>query len=364
MLRTLSIHNFKCFDEFVFGPLSRFNLITGENDTGKTALLEALFLHSGARNPHLATSIDLFRGMDKLPMHPEILWGWHFRNHDMRSVIELKGQEEGGVEDTLRISMQRSNTSTQELEGQGSSESPEVQGASEVPNELYLAYDYEPPAGNRVTGSTAIRQEGSGGKMKIELVTTSDAKQEHTSHFISARTRFFAADAKHLGDLIARKKKAAVLSAIQLLDTRVKDLSVQLGGAEPFIVADIELPEMVPLPYVGEGLTRFVSIVIRTLEMPGGLLLIDEIENGLHYSALSRVFGALMGLAKEQDVQVVATTHSRECVKAFYHASRSLEVEGPELALFRVERPNGKRRLIHYGEASLEAAMDAEFEVR
>jgi len=362
MLRTLSIHNFKCFDEFVFGALSQFNLITGENDTGKTALLEALFLHSGARNPACATNINFFRGMDKIIMSPDVLWGWHFQNHDISQPIELKGQRDKGVEDNLRISLQRSGSSAQELEGEAAGETDDMQTTSEGPGELYLAYEYDPPEGPTLRGSSRIRQQNSGGSLRVDIATKSDAKQEVSSHFLSARTRSFTADAQHLSNLIAGKKKQAVLDAIHVLDKRVKDLSVQFAGGEPFTVADIDLPEMVPLPFAGEGLTRFLSMVIRVLRMPKGLLLIDEIENGLHHTVLQRIFGALMDLAKQHQVQVVATTHSRECVKAFYEASISFTK--PELALFRLERRNGKRRLVRYDEASLEAAMDAEFEVR
>ena len=371
MLRTLSIHNFKCFDKFVLGPLSRFNLITGENDLGKTALLEALFLHSGAKNPALATSINVFRGMDKLPANPEILWGWHFRHLDFSRPIELKGQREdlsagphdGKVEeDLLTISLQRASNSTQQIEGEGLGGAPEAQATTETIEERYLAYEYKPAAGTTIHGFTKLHRRASVPKPQARLFTQSDAKQEETAQFLSARTRVFSFDAKRLSNLIAKKQKSQVVDAVRLLDKRVEELQVHTGDVEPYIMADIGLPEMMPLPYAGEGLTRFVSIVIGVLNISGGLLLIDEIENGLHHSVLARVFQALIQLAKDHEVQVVATTHSRECVKAFYQASKSFTQ--PEMALFRVERDNGKRRLIHYDEASLEAAMDAEFEVR
>jgi hypothetical protein len=360
MLRTLSIHNFKCFEEFILGPLSRFNLLTGENDTGKTALLEALFLHIGARNPVLATNINTFRGMEGPPSTPEAFWGWHFRNLDFGRSIQLKGCWDGGREDLLEISLKKGTTSTQDLAG-GAEGASGVQGTSEGTAESHLAYTYTPAQGGPIRGWSKIQRRDLPGKVEWRVVTESGAEQEETAHLLGSRFRVFSADAQRVNQLISHRKRAQVVEALKLLDARISDVNVEVQGT-PLITADIGLPRMMPLPYAGEGLTRFVSMVVGVLSVPGGMLLIDEIENGLHHTVLLRVLRALMELAKREQVQIVATTHSRECVDAFYKASVSFMER--ELALFRIERHDGERRLIHYDQESLETAVQADFEVR
>ena len=53
MYKSFKIKNFRCFKELAITSFKRVNLIAGLNNVGKTALLEALFLHCGATNPEL-----------------------------------------------------------------------------------------------------------------------------------------------------------------------------------------------------------------------------------------------------------------------------------------------------------------------
>jgi AAA15 family ATPase/GTPase len=54
MYQSFAVHNFRCFSTLAMADLERVNLIAGVNNVGKTALLEALFLHCGGYNPALA----------------------------------------------------------------------------------------------------------------------------------------------------------------------------------------------------------------------------------------------------------------------------------------------------------------------
>ena len=65
MYRSFSIKNFRCFDELTVEGMGRINLIAGKNNVGKTALLEALWVHGGAPNPELAVRVEAFRGLEQ-----------------------------------------------------------------------------------------------------------------------------------------------------------------------------------------------------------------------------------------------------------------------------------------------------------
>ena len=62
MLTSFILKNFRCFRELEMTPLDRVNLIAGKNNTGKTALLEAIFLHLGPNNPRLSLTLHALRG--------------------------------------------------------------------------------------------------------------------------------------------------------------------------------------------------------------------------------------------------------------------------------------------------------------
>ena len=64
MLKVLRIRNFRALEEFEVGDLAPINILTGGNNSGKTTLLEALFMLSGAGNPHMALNANVVRGIE------------------------------------------------------------------------------------------------------------------------------------------------------------------------------------------------------------------------------------------------------------------------------------------------------------
>jgi AAA15 family ATPase/GTPase len=90
--------------------------------------------------------------------------------------------------------------------------------------------------------------------------------------------------------------------------------------------------------------------------------LIDEVDNGLHYSHLPQIGAAIAQSAKQFHVQVFATTHSKECIIAAHSAfSQSFDYD---FSLHRLEQMDGGIRVVTYDKEALEAAIDTGFEVR
>ncbi len=114
MYTSISIKNFRCLEEITLNPLDRLNLIAGKNNTGKTALLEALWLHQGPQNPELGFRITRFRGLEEFK-GDELLWDL-FRNFDYNSEIEVVSQDVKGKSRSLRITIRERTTSQVSLE--------------------------------------------------------------------------------------------------------------------------------------------------------------------------------------------------------------------------------------------------------
>ncbi|OAD20145.1 hypothetical protein THIOM_004170 [Candidatus Thiomargarita nelsonii] len=86
--------------------------------------------------------------------------------------------------------------------------------------------------------------------------------------------------------------------------------------------------ERIPLKHLGEGMYRVFHIILALVNAKNGFLLIDEFENGLHYTVQPKVWELIFKLAKELNVQVFATTHSKDCVEGFHAVWESQEDEG------------------------------------
>ncbi len=91
MYSSFSIKNFRLFDRLEIKPLARINLIAGSNNVGKTALLEALWLHAGQNNPELAQRLNLWRGLpgsEPGELFADLFHGYQTASPIMLSAIE------------------------------------------------------------------------------------------------------------------------------------------------------------------------------------------------------------------------------------------------------------------------------------
>ena len=119
---------------------------------------------------------------------------------------------------------------------------------------------------------------------------------------------------------------------------------------------------MAPLSLLGEGLVRITGILLSIADAPGGVVLIDEVENGFHHSVLSRVWAAIGEAARRYNTQVFATTHSFECIEAAHEAFR--EDQQYAFRLHRLERFEDDPHVITYDQQTLAAAIRSNLEVR
>ena len=74
----------------------------------------------------------------------------------------------------------------------------------------------------------------------------------------------------------------------------------------------------------GDGLRQYISIICALYSCEDGYLFLDEIENGIHYTQFDRLWGLILRISQEQNVQVFATTHSKECIESYARVSLSL----------------------------------------
>jgi AAA15 family ATPase/GTPase len=109
-------------------------------------------------------------------------------------------------------------------------------------------------------------------------------------------------------------------------------------------------------------MVRLASILLRIANTPGGVVLIDEIDSGLHHSVLRDVWKVIGSAAETFDTQIFATTHSYECIREAHEAFK--ESDNYIFRLHRLDRVRGKVESVTYDEEALTAAIKAEFEVR
>ena len=118
----------------------------------------------------------------------------------------------------------------------------------------------------------------------------------------------------------------------------------------------------VPLRTLGDGAMRTYAVALALAKSSDGLLLIDEVENGIHHSVQAKFWEMVLKTAQHNNVQVLATTHSSDCAYRFGQVASELpDIEG---ILYRIQRNGERLRAVPYPEDQLTIAAEHGIEVR
>jgi AAA15 family ATPase/GTPase len=169
-------------------------------------------------------------------------------------------------------------------------------------------------------------------------------------------------DAIDYNRVVQRRKKKQVEELLKSVEPNLQAIETLQTGNEPLLYADVNLSEMIPVTQMGQGFNRLLKIYSEIVAAEAKVLLIDEIENGLHHSVLPTIWRGLFHAAAEIGVQIFATTHSWECVLAADAAAR--EERPYALNLIRLDRVEDNIKATIVDEQALNTAKELKWEMR
>ncbi|HKW86465.1 MAG TPA: ATP-binding protein, partial [Nitrospiraceae bacterium] len=337
MYTSISIENLRGFETISTSDFRHFNLIGGKNNSGKTTLLEGLFLLTGAVRPNLAININAFRGLatfrfDQSPQG-ERPWDAAFRDYRTELTIRLTAWDRAKKKRTVTI--QQESLKTVPVVP-SSTESKDTRGVTGFPYALRLLHTYD-----RKKSSVLLRLSAESPIIEPNLPIPMPCI------FVMPRQLGPSKEeAERLGKLQVIKGEEVLINALRTIEPRLKSITVVQKGNEPILHADIGKPRLMPLNLMGGGITRLTTILLSIADAPDGLVLIDEIENGFHYSSLTGVWRAIRELAIMTRTQIFAATHSMECIMAAHKVFSS--VKNYDLSYHRIDRKDGTATVKHY----------------
>lgn len=377
MYSSFSIENFRLFDHLSVEPLARVNLIAGRNNVGKTALLEALWLHAGQNNPELAQRLNLWRGLPGT--EPGELFADLFQGYQTTSSIRLSAIESGKRNPvTLTITRQPRSEIVSQLDV------ARFQGGRSPSESIFdneLVFEYVDDLGNRFPSRAwiettqlpldlpmppGVQVEGNIAALRTERGPTSSDRA--SSIFMQSVTRIAPQElAARFGRAEVNRFLKDVEETLMLVEPRLQRLvAVPLANGPTLLYADVGADRILPAALMGGGFARLMELTLAFAEVNNGSILIDEIENGLHYAVLQSVWERISQLSRRFNVQVFATTHSYECIRAARAAFRSGDRDD-EFAYMRLQRDHRTQRIECVPYDDLEAfdyAMEYGREVR
>jgi hypothetical protein len=356
MYRKIKIENFRGISLLEFKEPRQFNLIVGENNSCKTTVLESIFLLTGPTNPYLPLTINAFRGF-----HPssEYSWSLIFSRLDNRLPLKLYGEVIKPPEErflTISPLKEAAIPKPGEFPGRFVGESSRTAPVDRING---LCFDYAVKKGGgkkrlklksdiRWTGKEFQRNLPDGGGDSLRGI------------FINANYGF-GDNTRRFNNIKIKKQENKILNILRKIEPEIQDLSV---GSDDILYCDIGFKELVPVNIVGEGINRLLSIILAIYEASGGIVLLDEVENGFHYSSLPFLWEAIFESAREFDVQVFATTHSFENIRAYSSVYEKLDQEQDGMRLYRIEKQAHRHELVIVTPGMLKTSLENDLEVR
>lgn len=373
MIESFTVRNFRLFRSCCVEPLRRVNLFVGKNNSGKSALLEAVQIYAAGASGALLWNL----------LHPRHE-SWHgdvesvgedeigspirhlFRNHRLPGPGEeglRLGPTEGST-GSLHIHTAAYLRELDEEEGVFTRTRVEPEDLAGIETDLDLLLVADDGERTRILLNL---QEFRRGPMRPHALRRG-VEERLPVQFVPTRameSREIAA----LWDLVGLTPlEPKVIEGLRLIDPSiediafVEDLSRRPGQNRIPLARTTEFDEPVPLNSLGDGVSRLFQIILALVSARDGVLLVDEFENGLHWSVQAQVWALVFRLAKDLKVQVFATTHSRDCVKGFEEAWADHASEGSFHRLVR--EGDGKVLAVDYDQETLSDAVDTEVEVR
>ena len=351
--KNLEIKNFRGIEHLKIDDFSRVNVFLGQNSSGKSSVLESLLFLMGMSNPDLPQSINYIRSRGYSSFAD---LGYMFHNGDLKVSPEFSSEMFDGSKRHLALEM------TYIFDDKAQVDIPQGQiPTSETKtflNTLKMLFDVE------------VDQKKSSYESSITFnqMNQITGKKIAEGYLEKNTVAFLPADialgvpTNDLIELAKRKKKDIISKCLSNIDNHITTWEILNNVA--YIGLD-GIDQLMMVNMMGDGMRRYLNIVAASANPTNNILLIDEIDNGLHYSAYKKLWEAIFALATDTNKQVFVTTHSKETL---YRLNEMLEEHSEyqdALRLYTLEKTLKKGlqayKLTHEG---LREACENEIEIR
>lgn len=302
MINRMEVRNFRCFKSLSLSGLKRLNLIVGESGSGKTALLETIFLLSSG-SPEAYFRLRRWRGFGEGNLEFngtkdsfDNLFFYMFHDGDKNAIARISFIDSHEGKRSLDIGFHDQETLSIDL--------------SKSENSVRITpISFKWDVGNRITNVTLEIKDG--------IIRGKGSADTFPLHYISSKNTSSRFDAQLFSALSRSKQEREIVDVVQESFRYIRSLSIELSGGEALIHAEVDgFSQKIPVNELSGGFTKYLSIALAIASNRNGVVCIDEIENGFYYKNQASIIGSLIKLCEHYNVQIFASTHSWEMLRA------------------------------------------------
>ncbi|MEX0867023.1 MAG: ATP-binding protein, partial [Pirellulales bacterium] len=374
MIRRLTINGFRGFQNYEVGNLGRVNLLVGTNNCGKTTVLEAVNLLASTGDVSAISELCARRGerlidTDKERREYEFGVNHLFFGHSVGIASTFRFEAETDQRrETFRASIHE-NLEQRFLfddKGEGGAGS-ENRNFFEEPA-LLLDLDWSLDDGKPIRIPLSVR--GGFTHSSMRRVSRIRTEGERSVQFISTGGLLIDSVIDLFENIVLSSEEELVIDALRSIDPQIQRIAtitnhrrysstVYRGG---FVVKLDGLEQRVPIGSMGDGIWRMLGLALAIASAKGGIVLIDEIDTGLHFTVLEKMWRLVYEAAKRLDVQVFATTHSRDAYESLAAIARPGVSDESDVTIQRIDSSGSTA--VTFTEQEIIASAEHDTEVR
>ena len=349
MIRSISISNFRCYKQLQVENCGRLNVIVGDNGTGKTSLLEAIFLALGG-GTEIAVRLRTLRGLDASFSGSQrsienAIFADFFYNNDTTNSVSVVLDGDGDDNRSLAI-----------FRGAAEAFLPFSEGkALEVTSTSPFTFRWKDGQGIERSASPIAR----GGGLHLP-----DTGEDLPDFFFIPATGILGSveNAGRFSELSKNGQNLRFTKVFSHEYNWLDDLSIEVSAGSPAIFATLKgSGRKIPLANLSGGINRIIGILLTIASRPSSVVLVDEIESGIFYTHQAQIWRQLLAFARDYKSQLFVTTHSQECLTALIEAAGN-SVE--DIVLWRLGRDPMSQGVRQFWGRTFKAGIETGGEVR
>ena len=323
--RNIEIKNFRGIEHLKIDDFSKVNVFLGQNNSGKTTVLEAIAMLMSMSNPDIPQAINAVRA--RKPFSRFIDIQYFFNNLNVTTPPDIKAEMTGGT--TRHLKMALSYIFDELAEPQ--KEPQQQMGAVKYVNTLEMNFDVSNGTSNQSYHSwLRVNSQGIVVNRKV-----AEGYLENKRAWLTPSDLMTSNLADDLAELFKRNRKDTILTLLKLFDARINGIEIL---TDDIYVGFEDMSQMLSFSMMGDGLRRYLNMVAAAANPLIDVLLIDEIDNGLHYSVYRKLWQTLFALANATGKQLFISTHSKETLYYLNEMLQEVPEYQPNLRLYTLER--------------------------
>jgi AAA15 family ATPase/GTPase len=316
-LKYFKVENFKCFESFEMADIGQFNLIVGDNNVGKTSVLEAL-LFDERNNVQMLNNLWGALAFRKIFFNPLLNIGYtdlYFRNQNKKQIDYYFNFENEENKFLKCQSLNLDQLSAVELK------SIETKILTNRNVKSLIKFDSNEYSNFEFASFGTAKEKY---KEYAPIISSGIGYQDDLTSIFSNSIQKSTSLLENLTNEI--KSWIPNLKNIEIIN------NIIFEDPSKIVFRYEDQDSVILLAQQGEGTTKLFRILIELKVTEGNRLMIDEIDNGIHYSRFKQYWKIILKSAMRNKVQLFMTTHSQECLKYFEEALLDLGSEYQNLS--------------------------------